>query len=1215
MFTGILRFEWRIQVRRPAFVAVATLFAAVGFALAATGFGAGGDVPVNAPWAIALSLALTSLLVVVAATLFCAQGALRDIESQMTEVVYTTAVTPRHYVLGRFAGVVAATATAYLWTVPGMLAGTFAWRHDAGAVGVFHPFAYLWPTVLLALPNVVLVCALLFAVALASRSSIATYVAGIFAYGLYFVTALFAGSPLMAGTSPPTARGMAIAAVVDPFGLSALFAQTRYWTVAERDARLLALDGPMAANRALWLLVTVVVLAVVVGRFAFRLPGERRRGARTAHVASGGAAVGEAARPGGAPPPLAGHGRPVRVPPAVGARAALRAFASVLRFELRHALRGWPFLGLLVAWTAMAAVQLSQTFTRGEFGTATLPSTGLVAGDLAESLAAFGLLLVVFFASEVVWRERAAGMAELVDATPVPSGALLAAKVAALSGLVAALAAVAGVSGMAYQVVAGWTWLEPELFAVAFFVHVGVPLLLVAVLAVVVQALVPNRHVGILVTALLVVWWHRGALGGPEHPLLRFAAAPSVPYSELSGFGPEAVSLAWFSAFWGAVALLLLALVSGLWRRGTETGLRRRLRALGGAGWSPGARRLAAAAAALCLGAGAAVFVQTNRWNVYRTADEVELWKATYERRYRHLAEAAQPTATDVRVEVDLRPEERRYSVRGSYRLENRTAQPINDLWVVTRRDLARVQLRAAGRPPVATDEAFGSHHFALSPPLEPGGRTTLDFFVEVARRGAVAGEHDHGIVGNGTFLLSTASLPSIGYRRSFELDDPSARRRQGLPARPPGAALEGADAAALAADAGAPVTFDATVSTAPDQVAFAPGTLVASGERHGRRFFRYRTEGAMAPFAAFASGRYVVRRRDHHGIALEAWFHPTHGRNVEAMLDAAAAALDYCSTAFGPYPHRELRLVEVPAATRFAGFAVPGTIFLTETRGFLTDRASPGRVDVVSKRVAHEVAHQWWGHQVAPATGPGATALVETLARYSELRVLAQLHGEESVPPVLAFELDNYLVGHARGDEPPLASVAHESHVYYAKGALVMAATRDLLGQAATDAALRRLVDDAHAGRQPGAAQLVAYLQAGASPRDRDLLEQWWRSVVLYDLGVTRATARATAGGRLALQVDLTATKRDARGNREVTLPVDEEIELAVYADEPGTAGEPAVPLHTGRYRLRGRERLMLAVDPRARWVMVDPKVLRIDRERADNLRWIERAPDGSGG
>jgi ABC-2 type transport system permease protein len=54
--------------------------------------------------------------------------------------------------------------------------------------------------------------------------------------------------------------------------------------------------------------------------------------------------------------------------------------------------------------------------------------------------------------------------------------------------------------------------------------------------------------------------------------------------------------------------------------------------------------------------------------------------------------------------------------------------------------------------------------------------------------------------------------------------------------------------------------------------------------------------------------------------------------------------------------------------------------------------------VDYPFYDTAHEVAHQWWAHQVIGANVQGATMLSETLSPYSALLVLEHEYGTDRV-------------------------------------------------------------------------------------------------------------------------------------------------------------------------------------------------------------------------
>jgi len=147
---------------------------------------------------------------------------------------------------------------------------------DPEFLGPVQPWSYGWALLVLALPNLVIATAIVFAVAATTRSTLATWVGGVLVYALYFVTAMLVDSPLMAGTSPPTAEALARAAILDPFGLSAFFEQTRYWTPTERNSRLLSLTGHFLWNRVLWLAVASGIFALIARRFRLRTTARQR---------------------------------------------------------------------------------------------------------------------------------------------------------------------------------------------------------------------------------------------------------------------------------------------------------------------------------------------------------------------------------------------------------------------------------------------------------------------------------------------------------------------------------------------------------------------------------------------------------------------------------------------------------------------------------------------------------------------------------------------------------------------------------------------------------------------------------------------------------------------------------------------------------------------------------------------------------------------------
>jgi aminopeptidase N len=257
---------------------------------------------------------------------------------------------------------------------------------------------------------------------------------------------------------------------------------------------------------------------------------------------------------------------------------------------------------------------------------------------------------------------------------------------------------------------------------------------------------------------------------------------------------------------------------------------------------------------------------------------------------------------------------------------------------------------------------------------------------------------------------------------------------------------------------------------------------------------------------------------------------------------------------------------------------------------------------------VAHEVGHQWWPHQVNPGDGPGATFVTESLAKYAEQMVLRQLRGDAQVTRVMEFDAQRYLLGRAgeKEVERPLAGVTDEDWLYYGKGAVVMNALRDLMGEDALNRALHGFVA-AHAWPRPApsASDLVAAIEAQARPEDRPLIEQWTREVVMYELSVDSAAVQPLPDGRFRVTARIHAAKSARRGTADVPLPMGEMLDVAVLG--PGESTSDPAPVYLAKHRIRGGVTEVSVIVPRRPVsIAIDPHVHRIEAERADNLRPI---------
>ncbi|WP_411280928.1 hypothetical protein [Gemmatimonas sp.] len=328
-------------------------------------------------------------------------------------------------------------------------------------------------------------------------------------------------------------------------------------------------------------------------------------------------------------------------------------------------------------------------------------------------------------------------------------------------------------------------------------------------------------------------------------------------------------------------------------------------------------------------------------------------------------------------------------------------------------------------------DARFGVHAVARREPLVSGGQLTLSNALTLDRTGVRADGFNEDVAANGTFIRSSTLMPVIGYQGRFEIGADAERAKRGLGAVTPMLTpVESLPAlAARARDRGltpAWFTVRTTISTSLDQTALGPGDLVNEWTVNKRRHFSYRLDQPSTPMFPISAGRYAVERRVVGGVAVELWYHAAHGAHAARIVEIASRSLTVLQQQFGAFPHKTLRLVEVPAGWGFGAYAQTGSRDLTESRGMLSD-ARKGDVDLLVRRIGHEVAHEWWGHTVDPLWGEGRLTIVETLAKYSEQLRLGAQQGDAVLARMMSFDHDRYLSGRANtmGLEPTLLTTA----------------------------------------------------------------------------------------------------------------------------------------------------------------------------------------------
>ncbi|HEX7240236.1 MAG TPA: hypothetical protein VF263_08230, partial [Longimicrobiaceae bacterium] len=728
--------------------------------------------------------------------------------------------------------------------------------------------------------------------------------------------------------------------------------------------------------------------------------------------------------------------------------------------------------------------------------------------------------------------------------------------------------------------------------------------LLFAMLALAIQVAVNHKYLGQLAALVVYLLMVFSGFLGVHHNLLVYSAGPAWSFTDMRGFGGTVGPWLWFKLYWAAWALLLAVGARLAWVRGRETGFAKRLR-IARLRSTRAALATAGVAAALVLALGGFVFYNTNVLNEYVTDDELVRRRADYERRYGKYEGKPQPVRVHTELRVELHPRRGAATLRGRYRLVNRSAAPIDSVHL---EPAFYVETRVAFDRParrVVADDELGHHVYALDEPLQPGDSMTLGFDVRLEPRGfRNTGLRTNGagqaVLENGTYLTG-AALPVIGYQPLRELWSAEDRREHGLPRQvtlpPPGDIDPGVAASA-------PATFEATIGTDAGQVAVAPGELRRTWSEGGRRYFHYASGVPISGMHVFFSAGYAVHRERWKNVDVQLFLHPGHREHLERLLRGVRASLDYYSEQFGPYPYPFLQVVEQPG--NFFGMGVDGSGVITGGEGFfLLDPRGDG-FDAIFEVVAHEVGHQWWGVQLKPAFAEGGGVISEGLAWYSAMQLVKNAKDREALRRFMGFMREPNPWPPVRTGLPLLRAM--DPWANYRKGPYAMHALSEYVGEARVNGALRSLVEK-KASSLATTLDLYRELQAVTPDSLRPLLHDLFEVNTFWTFDTRQATARRTAAGtwEVTLEVEAHKVVADSAG-RETELPVTEGVEIGIFA--PAGPGEVlGRPLYVRKHRVRsGRQTITVTVPHRPDRGGIDPYNL-LDWEEGDNIEPIEVA------
>lgn len=1194
MFIEFLKLELRTAFKSPMlyiFFGIVALFAfgAVASDNVQIG-GAIGNVYRNAPDVLTQFTLILGIFGLLFAAAFFNNAALRDHNNQFNEIMFHLPIGKGGYFWGRFLGAWILSSLpllgvffgAWLGSVIGPMAGWVG----SERIGPFFASNMLSNYFYFVLPNMFFAGSIIFFLAHKFKNTIISFVGA-----LAIIVAYLASGTLLSDIENET-----FAAMTDVFGIRTYSVFSRYWTPAERNTLNPVLEGIILYNRLLWVGAGALLSVLSFWSFSFQ---ERLRFSKKIKE--------EAVQ-------VQSESEILLFEPVVETRFGRSLnglqFTSFYVANLRSIIKNAVFKIVAIFGILLLIVTLVEGYEY--YGLQSYPVTYKIIDDISGATGLFVLIVVIFFSGELVWRDRLSHIHEVINATPHQSLVSVFAKVASLVSVAVLLQLVFIVLGILSQLLRGYTHIEPDIYLIHFFVDTLPVYVIYAALFVVVQTLVNNRYVGYFIGILFVTVWN--ILLSVVHwqsNMLQPGGAPGISYSDMNGFGPGFTGTLWFDAYWLLFAVILIFIAGFFWPRSVVSSVREKWQLARTSFTGKPRLGFSIVGVVWALVAGW-IYYNTIVLNPYKSSKQLELEAVDYEKKYKKHQDKPLPVLSDIHYSIDIFPAERDVFVQADARFLNKSGRPIDTLYFNLNQSWEN-EINIDGASLVQDDEELGFRIYALGHTLQPGDSMEIHFKTAYVTKGFENSLGNTNIVRNGTFLNNFEILPSLGYSDGVELSDKNTRRKYDLPEKERMPQLHypcGHTCMANYLTNGLAdwVNVSSVISTSADQIAVAPGSLQEEWTEGNRRYFRYALDQPSQNFYSFMSARYEVAREKYGDTDIEIYYHPAHHINVPRMIDAVRRSFEYFEAHYGPYYHKQARILEFPRYASFAQ-AFPGTMPYSESIGFIINLEDENENNIVDAVIAHEMAHQWWAHQEIPAAMQGGTMLTESFAEYSSLMVMKKdLGGDDmKMKNFLKYNYDRYLRGRSgeRDKELPLYKVENQQYIHYGKGAVVLYALQDYISEDSVNNSLKSFLDEyAYAEPPyPGSLDYLRHLEPKVPDSLSYLVEDWIKQITLYDLRLKEAAAEKLPDGRYLVTFDLEARKlyADSLGN-ETEQTLREWIDIGVYND----AEEKHLSAWKRVHLTASPAQFTLTVDSLPAKAALDPRRMLIERVVSDNVKSV---------
>jgi hypothetical protein len=1047
MWYNIFKFEIQYRIKRPdtyIFFVFVFCFSLAGVDFIFQGIDL-GSVKTNAPIIIAKTMAAVTAILMMITSLIMGVPILRDYEYNMEALLFVNPIRKRDYLLGRFLGSFVILLFVFTGLLLGFALGEFMpWRNTENLMP-FNFSAYLQPFITVVLPILFFSSALFFVSGALGRKLMVVYTQGVFIFVPFLLT--------------KSIKNEFLQALLDPFSLTTLTDMNALFTTAERNSMLVPFSGVLLYNKLFWIFIGVLIL--IIGYCRFNFSTAKNKTFKTKKLKFNddlnSASIENLQMP----------------------SLSIQYNFKTQYIQLRH-LTWFYFISIckqVSFWAiiicALIIILINSINLNIAYDVASYPKTYLIIKELKELSGYFFVIILVFYSGELIWKEREIKLDLIYDATSVSSTISLLSKFFGLLLVYIVLILSLIVFGIVFQTANGYYHYELDVYFYGFFIEFFPLLVLYTIVSFFFQTITNNKFIAFILVMVFAILNTVSEFFGFEHDLYKFGGSSLGSYSDMNAYGYQITPYLWIKAYWIIFGVLLLIIASVLSVRGAETNLKKRIE-FGMQRFTKPMLKFTLSALLVFALLGCYIFYNTNILNRYEnTADKLE-FRADYEKTLKKFEYLPQPKITNVNLHIELYPKTGEYTSKGFYILTNNQKEPVYKIYlqksIGSQVNLEEVSFEG-GATLSKQYSKYGFYVYTLNKSLQTGHSIKMKFKQRYITNGFRENEPNMGVIQNGTFLTNKA-FPTLGYNKDYELDDDKVRGEFKLSPTKGMAKINDKMELAYTGNGGNAnlINFEITISTDKGQKAISSGILQKKWTIANRSYFHYKTDKPIVNQYAIVSANYEISKnkwfpknnRWTNPIDLEIYYHKGHEYNLDRMTEAIKLSLDYFSSNYGYYQHKNIRILEMPNYTEQIDY-FSETILLSEDKEFVLNIDEQKDVDIIFYKTAHELAHQWWGMQIQPANVQGKNMILETLAQYSALMVMKKKYSKEKIKQLLDKEQNVYLQAKKRygNQEVPLVFVENQNYIFDTKGILTMYTLQKYIGEENVNLALRNFIRD----------------------------------------------------------------------------------------------------------------------------------------------------------